>query len=80
MAVVKYQTKMYTPRIGVCSTWLASLTNPVQPVDVWISKGTIAFPKDNNIPVIMVGPGKTKNYQLFFVFVFLCIKSVLKDF
>lgn len=25
MAVVKYKTKLLTPRKGVCSTWLASL-------------------------------------------------------
>lgn len=57
MAVVKYKTKMYVPRLGVCSNWLASIHDNQEMTDVWISKGTIAFPKDDGIPVIMVGPG-----------------------
>ena len=57
MAVVNYKTTMYKPRLGVCSNWLASFTNSKENVDVWISKGTINFPKDETSPVIMVGPG-----------------------
>lgn len=60
MAVVSYKTKMYHLRKGVCSTWLASLdreTSLEKPVRIWIAKGTIAFPKDDDTPVIMVGPG-----------------------
>ncbi|KAL5011405.1 hypothetical protein ScPMuIL_009956 [Solemya velum] len=58
MAVVKYKTKLMEPRQGVCSTWLSRL----QPADgaivpIWVKKGTIQFPEDPRIPVIMVGPG-----------------------
>ena len=72
MAVVKYRTKMYTPRTGVCSTWLSllapadhnggvvgegdSTTSLCKHVNVWVCKGTIKFPEDH-LPVVMVGPG-----------------------
>ncbi|XP_051907282.1 NADPH-dependent diflavin oxidoreductase 1 [Hippocampus zosterae] len=58
VAVVKYKTKMYKPRRGHCSTWLASL-DPAKDVYVplWVKKGTLRFPADPKTPVIMVGPG-----------------------
>lgn len=58
LAVVKYKTKMFTPRQGVCSTWLAGLAIDGNTcVPVWVKPGTIEFPSDPSIPVIMVGPG-----------------------
>uniref|UniRef100_UPI0037E89305 NADPH-dependent diflavin oxidoreductase 1 n=1 Tax=Semicossyphus pulcher TaxID=241346 RepID=UPI0037E89305 len=59
VAVVRYKTKMFKPRTGLCSTWLASL-NPEREevfVPLWTKKGTMKFPKDPDTPVIMVGPG-----------------------
>ncbi|XP_073334568.1 NADPH-dependent diflavin oxidoreductase 1 [Pagrus major] len=59
VAVVRYKTKMFKPRQGLCSTWLASL-NPEQGdvyVPLWVKKGTMRFPKEKDTPVIMVGPG-----------------------
>ncbi|XP_059146403.1 NADPH-dependent diflavin oxidoreductase 1-like [Physella acuta] len=58
MAVVRYQTKLHLPRRGVCSTWLSSL-DPADDVTVpvWVKPGTIRFPSDVDVPVIMVGPG-----------------------
>jgi len=57
MAVVEYKTKMFTPRVGVCTTWLSSLNKPEDAqVHMWVTKGTINFP-DVTCPVIMVGPG-----------------------
>ncbi|XP_056874535.1 NADPH-dependent diflavin oxidoreductase 1 isoform X5 [Takifugu flavidus] len=59
VAVVRYKTKLFKPRRGLCSTWLASL-DPIQGetyVPLWVKKGTMKFPKDKDIPVIMVGPG-----------------------
>ncbi|XP_069790684.1 NADPH-dependent diflavin oxidoreductase 1 isoform X2 [Narcine bancroftii] len=59
MAVVQYKTKLKKPRCGVCSTWLAS-QDPQQGdvhVPLWVKKGTLQFPADIEIPVIMVGPG-----------------------
>ncbi|KAG8010965.1 NADPH-dependent diflavin oxidoreductase 1 [Nibea albiflora] len=59
VAVVSYKTKMYKPRRGLCSTWLASL-DPAQGevhVPLWVKKGTMKFPKEEDTPVIMVGPG-----------------------
>ncbi|CAJ1071062.1 NADPH-dependent diflavin oxidoreductase 1 [Xyrichtys novacula] len=59
VAVVRYKTKLYNPRRGLCSTWLASL-DPEQEevfVPLWVKKGSMKFPKDLDTPVIMVGPG-----------------------
>ncbi|XP_070706210.1 NADPH-dependent diflavin oxidoreductase 1 isoform X2 [Pempheris klunzingeri] len=59
VAVVRYKTKLYKPRRGLCSTWLASL-DPAQGdvyVPLWVKKGTLKFPKEKDTPVIMVGPG-----------------------
>lgn len=62
MAVVKYKTKLHKPRTGVCSTWLASLTQKDKirdtKIPVWIKKATISFPKSLETPVILIGPGK----------------------
>lgn len=66
MAVVTYKTKMFKPRLGVCSTWLACIS-PGTIVPLWVKKGTIAFPTDPACPVVMVGPGmlvKTFNQEL----------------
>lgn len=66
MAVVTYKTKMFKPRLGVCSTWLAGMS-PGTIVPLWVKKGTIAFPTDPACPVVMVGPGmfvKTFNQEL----------------
>ncbi|KAG7499134.1 NADPH-dependent diflavin oxidoreductase 1 [Solea senegalensis] len=59
VAVVRYKTKLYKPRQGLCSTWLASL-DPAQGevcVPLWVKKGSLRFPTDTDTPVIMVGPG-----------------------
>lgn len=59
VAVVSYKTKMFKLRKGLCSNWLASLEPNKEDVYVplWVKKGTLKFPKDENSPVIMVGPG-----------------------
>ncbi|XP_074546850.1 NADPH-dependent diflavin oxidoreductase 1 [Halichoeres trimaculatus] len=59
VAVVRYKTKLYKPRKGLCSTWLASLDAEQGDVFVplWVKKGSLKFPKDPHTPVIMVGPG-----------------------
>ncbi|KAH9512454.1 NADPH-dependent diflavin oxidoreductase 1 [Bulinus truncatus] len=59
MAVVNYKTKLHLPRRGVCSTWLASFDpqNSTTPVPIWVKQGTIRFPSEPNVPLIMVGPG-----------------------
>ncbi|CAF96712.1 unnamed protein product, partial [Tetraodon nigroviridis] len=59
VAVVQYKTKLYKPRRGLCSSWLASL-DPKQGevvVPLWVKRGTLKFPEDKDTPVIMVGPG-----------------------
>ncbi|XP_034047904.1 NADPH-dependent diflavin oxidoreductase 1 isoform X2 [Thalassophryne amazonica] len=59
VAVVCYKTKLYKPRRGLCSTWLASL-DPAQGevyVPLWVKKGSLTFPKEQHTPVILVGPG-----------------------
>jgi len=38
-----YRTKLLAKRIGLCSTWLASL-NIGDKIPVWIQKGTFKFP------------------------------------
>ncbi|XP_029921186.1 NADPH-dependent diflavin oxidoreductase 1 [Myripristis murdjan] len=59
VAVVRYKTKLFKPRKGLCSTWLASLDPAQGPVYVplWVKKGSMKFPKEMDTPVIMVGPG-----------------------
>lgn len=108
VAVVQYKTKLYKPRRGLCSSWLASLDPKQGPstnlpnvlnlnnyhylftragnghahlkslcknicaqylnvivscvsgevyVPLWVKSGTLKFPEDKDIPVIMVGPG-----------------------
>ncbi|KAJ7339371.1 NADPH-dependent diflavin oxidoreductase 1 [Desmophyllum pertusum] len=59
VAVVNYKTKLFKPRRGLCSTWLASLdpSNKDSRVPVWVKKGTIAFPKAFDSPIVMIGPG-----------------------
>ncbi|XP_030631210.1 NADPH-dependent diflavin oxidoreductase 1 [Chanos chanos] len=59
LAVVEYKTRLYKPRKGLCSSWLAGLA-PTQGevyVPLWVKKGGLKFPKDPDTPVIMVGPG-----------------------
>ncbi|XP_031433796.1 NADPH-dependent diflavin oxidoreductase 1 isoform X2 [Clupea harengus] len=59
LAVVQYRTIMQKPRMGMCSSWLASL-DPSQGdvyVPLWVKKGSLKFPRDPDSPVIMVGPG-----------------------
>ncbi|CAK6972512.1 NADPH-dependent diflavin oxidoreductase 1 [Scomber scombrus] len=59
IAVVRYKTKMFKPRRGLCSSWLASL-DPTQGevyVPLWVKKGSLKFPTQKDTPVIMVGPG-----------------------
>ena len=69
---------MLKPRLGVCSNWLASLIpQNKQVVNIWISRGTITFPK-NDCPVIMVGPG-IENKIKFFIFLF-CVFFNKSDF
>uniref|UniRef100_A0A8C6TAQ5 NADPH-dependent diflavin oxidoreductase 1 n=1 Tax=Neogobius melanostomus TaxID=47308 RepID=A0A8C6TAQ5_9GOBI len=59
VAVVSYKTKLYKPRKGLCSNWLASLDPNKEDIYVplWVKKGTLKFPRDEDTPVIMVGPG-----------------------
>lgn len=68
MAVVEYKTNLYKPRVGVCSTWLASIDQEERmknvKIPVWIKKATISFPKSLEAPVIMIGPGEDVHFVL----------------
>ncbi|XP_039288461.1 NADPH-dependent diflavin oxidoreductase 1 isoform X2 [Nilaparvata lugens] len=58
VAVVKYQTRIVAPRLGLCSNYLASLRpshNIGLPVS--IKKGSFVFPSSENATIFMVGPG-----------------------
>ncbi|CAD5119715.1 DgyrCDS8305 [Dimorphilus gyrociliatus] len=56
VAVVRYKTRLFEPRKGVCSTWLAY--SGLKYASIWIKKGTMMFPRPENVkPCIMVGPG-----------------------
>ncbi|XP_065193377.1 NADPH-dependent diflavin oxidoreductase 1-like isoform X2 [Sycon ciliatum] len=60
VAVVRYQTKLQEPRVGLCSNWLARFDcKGAQPVHVpiWLKKGTICLPSRPETPLIMLGPG-----------------------
>ncbi|XP_017790394.1 PREDICTED: NADPH-dependent diflavin oxidoreductase 1, partial [Habropoda laboriosa] len=54
VAVVKYKTKLLEPRYGLCSNWLADLTEGNK-IIFWIQKGTFKF--EYNKPMIFIGPG-----------------------
>ncbi|KAI5736780.1 hypothetical protein M8J76_007000 [Diaphorina citri] len=56
VAIVKYKTKMLAPRYGLCSNYLAAL-NPGDSVAISIKRGSFVFPKNEERPLIMVGPG-----------------------
>lgn len=56
VAVVTYKTMITRPREGLCSNWLRTLANGHKVRGV-IKKGTFKFPDDDEIPVVMVGPG-----------------------
>ncbi|KAI8040711.1 NADPH-dependent diflavin oxidoreductase 1 [Drosophila gunungcola] len=56
VAVVEYKTIMHTPRLGLCSNWLKNL-EPGAELRGVVKRGTMVWPKDFSIPLIMVGPG-----------------------
>lgn len=55
VAVVSYKTRLRRQKIGVCSSWISSLT-PGQTVPVWIRPGSFKLPVITT-PVVLVGPG-----------------------
>ncbi|XP_067643825.1 NADPH-dependent diflavin oxidoreductase 1 [Eurosta solidaginis] len=56
VAVVEYKTKMFTPRLGLCSNWLKSLEVGTTVFGI-IKDGTISLPSEVATPLIMIGPG-----------------------
>ncbi|RKP36253.1 hypothetical protein BJ085DRAFT_41124 [Dimargaris cristalligena] len=58
VAIVNYRTRMSTPRHGVCSKWLVTLSPEDDMVlPVTIKPGTMNMPSDPTTPLIMIGPG-----------------------
>jgi sulfite reductase alpha subunit-like flavoprotein len=61
LAVVDFTTPLGRRRVGVCSSWMASLPASEEPcVPVWLSQassGSITLPPKTTTPLIMVGPG-----------------------
>ncbi|KXS19357.1 riboflavin synthase domain-like protein [Gonapodya prolifera JEL478] len=55
-AIVRYRTKLSTPRHGVFTKFLSTL-KPGDTIDLWTSKGTFTQPPDELAPVILIGPG-----------------------
>jgi sulfite reductase alpha subunit-like flavoprotein len=56
VAIVKYKTKLHAPRKGVATAWLATL-KPGQKLSVGFTNGTMDFPEDPAVPIILIGPG-----------------------
>ncbi|XP_046383966.1 NADPH-dependent diflavin oxidoreductase 1 [Ischnura elegans] len=56
VAVVNYKTRIVTPRLGLCSNWLARLS-PGEKIPIWVRRGSLRFPSEPSTPLIMVGPG-----------------------
>ncbi|CAE6533214.1 unnamed protein product [Rhizoctonia solani] len=56
VAIVNYRTKLRVPRKGVCTSWLARL-EPGAILRVGLKRGTMHLPKDQQKPIILVGPG-----------------------
>lgn len=56
-AIVQYKTRMLALRVGVCTSWLATLDpKAADTADVWIERGTFRVPHWST-PLVMVGPG-----------------------
>ena len=56
VAVVKYQSKIKRPRLGLCSNYLNECPSGGQ-VCIDFHKGSFELPKSHDIPLIMIGPG-----------------------
>lgn len=57
VAVVRYETNGRT-REGVCSTYLAERARLNEPdLPIFVANSHFGLPEDDNVPVIMVGPG-----------------------
>ena len=57
VAVVRYETNG-RPREGVCSSYLADRARMEQPdLPIYVAESHFGLPADDNVPVIMVGPG-----------------------
>ncbi|KAI9142100.1 hypothetical protein BKA69DRAFT_1070073 [Paraphysoderma sedebokerense] len=57
VAIVKYKTKMFTPRTGVCTKWLAQVSEESnQLVPIKVTKGVFKAPPPR-VPLICIGPG-----------------------
>ncbi|MFM7242052.1 MAG: sulfite reductase flavoprotein subunit alpha, partial [Opitutia bacterium] len=57
VAVVRYETNG-RPREGVCSSYLADRARMNEPdLPIFVAESHFGLPADDNVPVIMVGPG-----------------------
>lgn len=57
VAAVRYKLRR-RPRIGIASTFLADRAQPGATVPVFVQKAhSFHLPKDNDVPMIMIGPG-----------------------
>ncbi|XP_020707937.2 NADPH-dependent diflavin oxidoreductase 1 isoform X2 [Athalia rosae] len=54
VAVVKYKTKLFEPRLGLCSNWLSGLKRGDE-TTFWVQKGTLHL--EYSKPAILIGPG-----------------------
>ncbi|RKP08332.1 hypothetical protein THASP1DRAFT_15816 [Thamnocephalis sphaerospora] len=55
MGVVKYRTRLSTPRTGVCTRWIAQL-DPTKQVSVGFRQGTMRLPTQP-VPIVLIAPG-----------------------
>eukprot|EP00038_Savillea_parva_P027602 m.60508 g.60508 ORF g.60508 m.60508 type:complete len:636 (+) comp7959_c0_seq1:250-2157(+) len=57
IAIVEYKTRLSTPRLGVCTSWIKSLSPDDRPVvHAWVARGTLQVPPWT-VPLVIVGPG-----------------------
>lgn len=56
VAVVKYQSKIKRPRLGLCSNYLDEFQSGSQ-VSIDFHKGSFKMPTNCEVPLIMIGPG-----------------------
>ena len=57
VARVEYRTKLFQPRLGLCSNWLANLT-PGDIIPVSVKHGTFQLSRSpDTVPYVMIGPG-----------------------
>lgn len=56
VAVVNYRTRMSTPRLGICTTYMQTWESG-DVVKIKLQRGVLKVPEDLSVPIVCIGPG-----------------------